>query len=62
MTDNWALQTEEAWNEAAYQLEQDGYTRQPDDYYPAVFVKGDEKLVLVRDLGFLNWHTRRLDE
>jgi len=55
----WELRDQEAWNTAAAELEAEGYNREHDSYWPAVFVKdAHESLVLVRGLGVLNWHPR----
>ena len=62
MTDsNWYTKDAAAWNKAAAELDQEGYTRLEDPLYLAVFVRStDIPLVLVRSLGYLNWHPRPL--
>ena len=58
--DNWERDDEKAWNAAAAKLEADGYTRQSDAYYPAVFVKDGDKVVLTRPLATHDWQPRAL--
>jgi hypothetical protein len=50
------------WEVAAQALEAQGYERQADTWYPAVFVKaGEPSLVLVRNLGAIEWYTRQVN-
>lgn len=53
----WYADSDKEWELQAQLLEVNGYTRQADRWYPAVFVKPNSvDLVLVRDFGRLNWH------
>jgi len=54
----WEERDKEAWEAAAAALEADGYMRRHDSYWPAIFHKDNTEMVLVRDLGMLNWHPR----
>ena len=57
----WMEEDRLAWEAAAADLEADGYTRQSDTYWPALFVRPfAPTMVLVRHLGVLNWHSREL--
>jgi hypothetical protein len=57
----WADECNRRYEEAAQALVADGWERQAHDYYPAVFVKGDERAILVRSLGVSGpWHRRAL--
>jgi len=60
MTDRqWEQRDREAWEAAAADLDTQAYKREADGYWPAVFTRTDcPDLVLVRDLGRLNWHPR----
>ena len=56
MTDQeWMSKDRQAWEAVAARLESEGYSREPDDYYPAIFCKDGEELALTRPLGTLNW-------
>ena len=55
----WEQRDKESWEAAAAELDAQGYERVKDSYWPAMFVKDDcPNLVLVRDLGWLNWHPK----
>jgi len=62
MIDDWEERDKAAWNLASRLLVSRGYTRQASRQYVTIFVKDDKKMILVRQLGVLNWHPRRLDE
>jgi len=57
----WEQLDREAWEAAAADLDAKSYRREADGYWPAVFTSADcPSLVLIRDLGRLNWHAREL--
>ncbi len=55
---DWERLDAKAWNTAAAKLEAEGYTRRTDGYYPAVFCKDGEEVVLTRPLATHNWQPR----
>ena len=55
----WMEEDRLAWEAAAAELEADGYSRQSDSYYPAMFHKDNAPImVLHRHLGVLDWHPK----
>jgi hypothetical protein len=62
MSDDWTIRDAEAYEVEAKKLEDDGYLREPSRWYQYKFTKGHEVVVLVRDLGKLNWHPKVLEQ
>jgi len=55
----WERMYRETWDEAAAELEAQGYERHTDDtYFPVIFRKGDHEVILSRHLGKMDWHPR----
>jgi len=58
---DWHIRDEAAYETAAKGLEDKGYLREPSRWYQYQFVKGNEKAILVRTLGKLDWHPKVLE-
>ena len=61
MTDDWCIRDETAYEAAAQALIEDGYLREPCQWYKYRFTKAREVVVLTRTLGKLNWHPKVLE-
>jgi hypothetical protein len=57
----WAQECEHEYEEAAAELVHDGWERQEHEHYPAAFHRGDETVILARQLGSSGpWYSRAL--